>query len=669
MMSSWRDQILREFALRIARLTLVADPDGLLLEEIMLENLRERGFALIPFDDPIAFRYAYEATFRSRWDRGDAIDLVVMLRSPVNELGTLPYDLLQTGRKLSFSLGEIFPNLSYPVLAVLDRGDLDALYHAQQRYAPGPLGDNATKEFVVRHVFGIAPELLKQPADLLQMLLQRHYREQRLPALLDEWLIQQLRHNRAFADWPLERLVPDREAFFAFVQERWPLYLDHLAAQSDPTIQENRAAYIFTNTGPATLPFEHPDIRVYMNSLFLEGVFRPVTHAPAAILSKSWASIGIRTALPEEHSHRLKQLTENLSTTIPPIDARHGAWLHFARGWAELRLLSTERSELLTLTMQQALQDLQVRIDTQFTAWLIRRYAGLVNLPPAPPVMLHHLPRFFVRQFEEAPQIKVALLVIDGLALDQWLIMREVLTSQLPGVRLREQTLFAWIPTLTTVSRQAIFAGKPPLFFPNSLQTTAAEATLWKQFWTEQGFPTTQVVYLKGLGDADLMQVAEKIGHPNVRVAGLVVDKVDKIMHGMELGAAGMYNQVRQWSQQAYMTRLVELLLAQGFRIFLTSDHGNIEAEGCGSPAEGMVADLRGERARIYPNTVLRHQVKERFPAALEWEPIGLPETYLALLAPTRQAFIREGQHIVGHGGISLEEVVVPLVQIERGRV
>jgi hypothetical protein len=26
------------------------------------------------------------------------------------------------------------------------------------------------------------------------------------------------------------------------------------------------------------------------------------------------------------------------------------------------------------------------------------------------------------------------------------------------------------------------------------------------------------------------------------------VDKVDKIMHGMEMGMAGMHNQVRQWA-------------------------------------------------------------------------------------------------------------------------
>ena len=172
-MDSWRDHILREFTPGIVRFTIVADPDGLLLEEGILDGIRERGFDLIPFDDPVAFRYAYESNFRSRWDRGEDTALVVVLRSGEGNLGSLPYDLLQAGRRLSFNLGEIFPNLSYPVVASLDRGDLDGLYEAQERHCPGQLGDNATKEFILRYVFEVAPELIHQEADLLRVLLRR----------------------------------------------------------------------------------------------------------------------------------------------------------------------------------------------------------------------------------------------------------------------------------------------------------------------------------------------------------------------------------------------------------------------------------------------------------------------------------------------------------------
>jgi len=665
-MSSWRDQILKEFTPNVARLTLVADPDGLLLEEGILEGIRERRFELIPFEDHVAFRYAYESKFRSRWDRGEQTDLVVVLRSQASDLGSLPFDLLHVGRKLSFNLGDIFPSLSYPVITVLDRGDLDALYDAQGRHAPGQLGDNATKEFVLRHVFEIAPELIKQPSDLLRVLLRRHYSGQRIPAMLEERLVQLLRQSNAFNDWPLETLIQDREAFFAFLQERWPIFLNHMAAKEDHNAQEDTPPSDLTIEGPIRLPFDHHDIRVYIDNLFLEGLLQPVPHENADTLSKAWVNFGVRSSPSEDRSRHLAKLIENLEASIPAEDARHGDWFHFARGWAEIVFLSNEQDTIFSETISDSIKSLQAQVDAGFTEWLLKRYAGLVNLPPVPPVMLHHLPRFLARQLREDRSAKIALLVVDGLSLDQWLVVREVLASRQPGFRFREQVVFAWIPSITSVSRQAAFAGKPPIFFPDSIHTTDKEPMLWTQFWGDQGLAPNEVVYAKGLGDGNLENIAEALFHPKARVAGLVVDKVDKIMHGMELGTAGMHNQVRQWAQQPYMNALLNLVLDRGFHLFLTSDHGNIEAEGIGRPTEGAVADLRGERVRIYPDAVLRRRVKEHFPAALEWEPMGLPATYLALLAPGRYAFVQKGERIVSHGGASVEELIVPLIQIER---
>ena len=160
--------------------------------------------------------------------------------------------------------------------------------------------------------------------------------------------------------------------------------------------------------------------------------------------------------------------------------------------------------------------------------------------------------------------------------------------------------------------------------------------------------------------------VEEVLSHPKVRVVGFVIDTVDKIMHGMQLGTAGMHNQVRQWAEQGFMQRLLNLLFDHGFDVVLTSDHGNIEAVGIGRPSEGAVADLRGERVRVYPDRILRAGIKTQFPNAIEWPPLGLPEDYLPLIAPGRSAFIREGERIVAHGGISLEEVIIPFIRIQR---
>ena len=85
-----------------------------------------------------------------------------------------------------------------------------------------------------------------------------------------------------------------------------------------------------------------------------------------------------------------------------------------------------------------------------------------------------------------------------------------------------------------------------------------------------------------------------------------------------------------------------------------------------GSPLEGSIAETRGERVRIYPTRELRSSISEQFPASLEWEPVGLPPNYFPLLVKDHSAFIQEQKKIVGHGGISIEEVIVPLIKFER---
>jgi hypothetical protein len=667
-MSSWRDRILEEFTPKVARLTLVADPDGLLLEEGILEGIRERGFELIPFEDRVAFRFAYESAFRSRWDRGEHTDLVVVLRSQAGNLGELPYDLLQAGRSLSFSLGDIFPNLSYPVVAALDRGDLDALHSAQQRHAPGPLGENATKEFILRHVFQIAPELIKRPSDLLRALLRRHYRGLRVPKELDERFVALLRENPAFDEWPLEILARDREAFFAFLQERWPVFLDRQAGETARRVHEAGESRVPVIAGPVDLPFDHDDVRVYIDNLFAEGVLRSVPHDFADSLSKTWVGIGVRTASNEDGRRRLGVLAENLRTSLPAEDARHPEWFRFARGWAEFSVLLNGRSDSVAGDESRLFHDVQSQVDARFSGWMSKRFAGLVNLPPEPPVMTHHIPRFLARRMDGERGAKVALLLVDGLSMDQWFVARRVLEARGRGLLFRDDAVFAWVPSITSVSRQAAFAGKAPVFFPNSIRTTDRESALWSQFWTDAGLAANQAVYAKGLGDGDLAPLAELLERPKVRVAGLVVDKVDRIMHGMEMGTAGMQNQVAQWAGQPYFGDLLDLLLDRGFTVFLTSDHGNVEASGCGRPDEGVVADLRGERVRVYPDGSLRRAAKRRFPDAIEWPSVGLPDEYNVLLAPSRKAFVPESHRTVSHGGISIEEIIVPFVRIERKR-
>src|SRR4051812_8786950 len=95
---TWREPILAQFSrdiASVAQLTVVADPDELLTEQGIVDGIRQRGFEIVPFEDHIAFRYAYERRFREVWDSGNYTNLVVVLRAARSDLSGLPFDLLQ----------------------------------------------------------------------------------------------------------------------------------------------------------------------------------------------------------------------------------------------------------------------------------------------------------------------------------------------------------------------------------------------------------------------------------------------------------------------------------------------------------------------------------------------------------------------------------------------
>jgi hypothetical protein len=670
-MNSWRDAILNDFVPKVSKLTLVADPDCLLTEEKLALELRGRGFDLIELSDPVEFRYAYESKYRSIWDGGEHTDLVVVLRLQDAELESLPYDLLQAGRKLSFNLGDLFPNLSYPVIEKLDRSLLDALFEAQRKSPPDRMGDNATKDFILRHVFGIAAELIGGEVELLRALLRLHYGKLQIPLMLAERLIQVLKGHDGFKAWPLSEIVPDDEAFFTFLQERWPVFLSAKCGfrGAENTVREPERhqaphATRFRYPGPDHLPFDHQDIKVYIDNLFLEGKLIPVEAKGIEVDAGSWIRSGIATSGVDDDELRISRLFDLVEKELPTAEARYSDWTAFALKWAELSSLV----HCGRITEHQIrLRKIGDTLNTTFAGWLADHYSSLINLPPTNPAMLHHVPRRLARDIEDSGGRRTALIVVDGLALDQWVTIRQLLQKQDADLVMRESATFAWIPTLTSVSRQSIFSGKPPLYFPSSINSTNSEEKLWKQFWEGHGLSRLDVAYQRGLGDGDAAGVLDSAIHPGkTKVVGLVVDKVDKIMHGMQLGSAGMHNQIKQWCQGGFLAALVGQLLEYGYEVWLTADHGNIQCDGKGRPSEGVIAETRGERVRVYPTPELRAQVAGAFPFAHEWQPVGLPADYFPLVAGGRDAFVNPGDAIVGHGGVAIEEVIVPLVKFER---
>jgi hypothetical protein len=659
--SRWTDQILSAFPAEISRLWIAADPDDVLLDEHVLSALSERGFEVLPFEDGIAFRAEYEQRYRAAWDRGEpgpSPALVLHLRR--RRTDDLPWDYLRQARRVSLSLADLFPRLSYAVVRQLGAQVLPALFDAQAKHLQQPLGETATKEFVLTHLFRLSPHVITRPVDLWRELLRLHHREMELPPVLADHVGQVVGEHAALKDVPVAALFAQKSMALRLVQEAWYSYLTSLGVTGRRTA-DPQVPY----STKLDVPFEHPDVRSHIDSMFLDGTLHPLVVQGAPPTLPEWVRVGIIQD-PSARRDLVADGIERMMVEMPAGDSTYRDWIHFARRQAEVIARFHELDASQARDLHDRLAALQHEANRRLREWVDRHYASLPSLPVARgPIMVHHVPRYLAMRRSDGED-KVALVVFDGLAIDQWVQLRESVLERSPRLAFDENACFAWIPTLTSISRQALFSGLRPREFAGSIETTARESNLWTTFWRDHDLRPNGVFYRKAIKRTeDLSELASQLSSPALKVAGLVVDTVDEIVHGAVLGKRGIATQIKSWCETDFANGLLDLLFREGFQVYLTSDHGNAEAVGIGRPKnEGVATEMRGHRVRTYRTEALVTQYAESMPETFTLDVAGLPPDFHPLFADGNGAFMAAGQYAVVHGGLSVEELMVPFVTV-----
>jgi len=669
---NWREPIMRHFSADIARscrVTVVADPDGLLQDDLIATELREYGFDVLIYDDPVRFRFLYETRHRQEWDRGNKSSVVVGAPLTETDLNRIPHDVLwharQAERLITVSFGELFKGLAADVLTELDKADLDALWLVRKSVGNEVLGGNQTRDFVLRAVFKLSPEITTNAEELLGQLSRLHYAGRRVPATFAARFEGVARHLGRFSEWPLAQLVASAEVFFTFLQERWPRYLAQIRQDAvEPTSS-------FTLPGPADIPFNSPDVRLVADNLFIEGRLKPVRVGDPNAFAGRWEQIGVQGVSTVGSAESVRTLIENLRGETPEPNVPPTVWTTFAIRWAEL---SRQRDELESAERENLATEfgtLQSQVDSRLHDWLFARYAGLMNRSFVPaPSIVHQIVHLMAHRRSEADRI--ALIIVDGMSLSQWLTIRDAPGSDWrQGLRIDEAALFAWIPTITSVSRQAIFSGESPVFFESTILSTHAEDRHWKNFWEERGRRRDRAAFVKhGLDEPEsavIDRTRSAIDEQGATAIAIVVNSIDRLVHGVSAGASVLQASVRQWGRDGHLVSLIQLLLQREFDVFVSSDHGNTDASGIGRPDVGSIPDETGTRAIAFPDENTRNAFvsgKEAF----GWTGIGLPASMHIAIAAGRGAFAPANSSVRSHGGISIDEVVVPFVRIGRAR-
>ena len=630
-------------------LTLVHDPDGLLADEGLLAALAERGFTLIQEPDPVRLRHRVEQA--RPWSADHP--LIIVTAEPLNKL---PYDLWQQGHHISLALHAFFPHLAYPVVRTLTPSQR---WQLSQVPAPvRPLGRQGSTDHILRHVFNVDLNALQQPAGLITWLNGYHQRAEPMSSVLLDHLLAHLGKVPAYVGWPLDELLASREAFTTFVRQQWRAYVQQ---QTGQLLSEEPVCYV--------LSFEtDPALQDTLPSLVRSGTLEPVVVDCPERLPR-WVLPVVVTSDEDRLARRFDELLQLLQeyarASLP--EARWPHWEAMAHLWVELVSLRYDPRIQLDLTQETAYQQLQSQLDKAFLDWLRRRYAPLGSQRVPTPHHVHHVPHYIAYQRRQGRVDRVALFVLDSMSLADWQRIGSTWRARHPDWRFEEHLLLAQVPTITAVSRQALVSGLRPADFAATLDSNRSETKQWAAFWAAEGVPGERCAYAHLALDRG--EKPPVVDDPRFQALCVVDSTIDEIVHGASLGAANVQASLQLWldRQSQQLEELIADLLTHGFAFYLVSDHGHAEARGMGQPAEGLAVDSRGQRARLYSDRRAAENVQRTFTETILWGQDGLlPDGMWALIPLGRKAFATTNETVVTHGGLSIEEVIVPLVRITR---
>ena len=286
-------------------------------------------------------------------------------------------------------------------------------------------------------------------------------------------------------------------------------------------------------------------------------------------------------------------------------------------------------------------------INHQFQNWIDEHYfATLQSNPLLKPKSVNKILPHIAANYQQ--QDKVALMVIDGFAYWQFMVLKRYLDKK--GIKTDDSTIVSWLPSITMLSRQAIFRGNTPEM--DYKQSPESERKLWRNYWQSQGIGQFETQYIS---DDDEFAIND-----GVKRLALVTVEMDKKMHAA-YDYRDLLSLTENWCPR--ITERIKAILNGGYALYLTSDHGGVHSKGWRALTQVEKVFLykdgsRGKRHLIYNN------VEEYQCFANENSELGMLARDNWLCMRNNLCLAKNNERMITHGGCHFEEVVIPFVKI-----
>jgi len=391
-------------------------------------------------------------------------------------------------------------------------------------------------------------------------------------------------------------------------------------------------------------------------------IIKPIQPSQIVVLAKKVSSEEVKRK-------KLGRKLSDIYKTLSSLPETYQGWLAKARLLLETRMRITGED-------RSAVEEVLASTNEEFARWMARNYPRLLS--EGHNFSHNILERHMFPVLREGG--RAVLFLVDCFRLDQFSSFLTTLSSDL---RVQTADYMSILPSATSFSRNALFAGALPKEIharhPGWLDDNQNEQTLLAENLTRHGLAGIDFTYRKLNTFEDLKRLSLSDKPLQVYIINFV-DLMFHLRHELDvLKALGeSVDSLLHWGdfllKESELAFKVSSAAERGFRVFLTSDHGWVMAEkptlihGGGDLTPGLRYKF-GDSVRLVQNSgvVVRELSEWGLPAIPGAHRLLLATGYSFLVYSTDpRKYERHYKGGVFHGGISLEEMALPFIRVEK---
>lgn len=369
------------------------------------------------------------------------------------------------------------------------------------------------------------------------------------------------------------------------------------------------------------------------------------------------------------------------------------SYLKTYQDWAEYykKIMNWELKfdKILDNEFADLLQSQKEDANIQFAKFIERNYESWLHSADKP-MMSHTLFKDKVKP--EIKKGKVLLLMIDNLRYDQWKMIEPLFSKYYS--KTSEDYYYSILPTATQYARNSFFAGLLPSEiekrFPNKWFNDNEEGNkneFEKDFLEDQmkrlGLIGKSIKYIKILNAEYEKKIADEFNqYKNADVLAIVYNFIDILSHAktdnpivdqLIRDDKTFRSLTLNWFENSSLMKIIKSASESGLKLIITTDHGTIYVK---KPSQVVGDRETSTNIRYKTGRSLSYDEKEVW-AITQPEKFFLPKgnissKYIFAKNNTFLAYPKNYNHFVNyyketyqHGGISLEECIIPISILE----